>query len=55
MCHFYNTLKLSKMIMEIDGSRDKMGITNFIEKKMTIMDSRQLNKFISDSEPGLDF
>ncbi len=52
---FYNTLKLSKMIMEIDGSRDKMGITNFIEKKMTIMDSRQLNKFISDSEPGLDF
>ena len=52
---FYSTLKLGKMIMEIDGNRDKMAITNFIEKKMTIMDSRKLNKFISDNEPGLKF
>ena len=43
------------MVMEIDGNRDKMFITNFIEKRMTIMDSRKLNKFISDNEPGLNF
>jgi len=52
---FYNTLKLERMVMEIDGNRDKMFITNFIEKRMTIMDSRKLNKFISDNEPGLNF
>jgi hypothetical protein len=52
---FYNTLKLERMIMEIDGNRDKLSINNFIEKKMTIMDSRKLNKFISDNEPGLNF
>jgi len=52
---FYTTLKTSKMITEIDGNRDKVFINNFVERKMTILDSRSLNKFISDNEPGLNF
>lgn len=51
---FAITLKMERMIMEIDGNRDKMFISNFI-KRMTIIDSRSFSKYVSDNEPGLDF
>ena len=51
---FALTLKLEKIIMSINGNRDKMFIGNYI-KTMTILDSRSLNKYIRENEPGIDF
>ena len=48
------TLRLERQIMEINGVRDKMKISNFV-KKLSLLDSRSLRKYISNVEPGIDF
>lgn len=48
------TLRLERSIMEIDGERDKIKISNIL-KALPIMDIRKLNKYMSDIEPGVDF
>ena len=48
------TLRLEKSIMEIDGMRDKIKLSNII-KNLTIPDIRALNKYITDLEPGIEF
>jgi hypothetical protein len=48
------TNKLSKQIVEINGSRDANEITSFISK-MPIMDSKYISKFILENEPRIDF
>lgn len=48
------TLRLEAQITEIDGNRDKLVISNFINNEMRIGDSGQLRKYINDNEPGLD-
>ena len=51
---FSITLRLEKMITEIDGNRDKIHHRNLI-KNLGIMDVRKLMKYVSDAEPGIDF
>ena len=46
--------RLERQIISIDGISDKIKISNII-KHLTILDSRQLRKYISDIEPGIDF
>jgi hypothetical protein len=48
-----NSLRLERTIMEIDGNRDKLKISQQL-KKLKIMDVRKFNKYVSDIEPGLD-
>jgi hypothetical protein len=48
------TLRLERQIMEINGERDKMKLSNTI-KKLPLKDSRSLRKFITSVEPGMDF
>lgn len=48
------TLRLERSIMEIDGEKDKIKISNIL-KALPIMDIRKLNKYMSDIEPGVDF
>ena len=48
------TLRLERTIMEIDGEKDKIKISNIL-KALPIMDIRKLNKYVSDIEPGVDF
>jgi len=48
------TLRLEKSIMEIEGERDKIGLSNTI-KNLTILDIRALNKYIAEIEPGIEF
>ena len=48
------TLRLERLIMDIDGERDKIKISNVL-KALPIMDIRKLNKYISEIEPGVDF
>lgn len=48
------TLRLERQIMEINGERDKMKISNFV-KKLSLLDSRSLRKYITNVEPGIDF
>ena len=50
---FKPILRLEKSIMEIDGVRDKIKLSNIV-RHLTISDSRQLNKYIRDIEPGID-
>ena len=47
------TWRLSKEIVEIDGSTDKVQITKFVET-MPIMDSKFIRKFMDENEPRLD-
>ncbi len=47
------TLRLNKMIVDIDGDSDRGKITKFIES-MPIMDSKHINKFMNSNEPKLD-
>jgi hypothetical protein len=47
-------LRLERSVTEFDGNRDKIYISNAL-KKITIMDSRSLRKYINENEPGLDF
>ena len=48
------TLRLEKSVTEIDGERDKIIISNIL-KKIPLLDSRSLRKYIEDNEPGIDF
>jgi hypothetical protein len=48
-----NTYTLEKMIVEIDGDRDRNLISN-LSKSMRIGDSKALLKYISTIEPGID-
>lgn len=47
-------LTLEQQIKSIDGERDKIKISNII-KKLPIIDSRSLRKYIDEITPGLDF
>ena len=46
-------LMLERQVMSIDGEKDKMKISNTL-KRLKIMDTRALKKYISDVEPGID-
>lgn len=48
-----NTYTLEKMIVEVDGDRDRNLISN-LSKSMRIGDSKALLKYISTIEPGID-
>jgi hypothetical protein len=45
---------LEQQIKSIDGERDKIKISNIL-KKIPIIDSRSLRKYIEEVTPGLDF
>jgi len=47
------TIRLERSIMEIDGERDKMRISQTL-KGLKIMDVRKFNKYTGEIEPGLD-
>ena len=47
------TIKLSKMVVEIDGITDREQISKFIDN-MPIMDSKYIKNFMYDNEPRLD-
>lgn len=47
------TLRLEKCVTEIDGERDKIKISNIL-KKLPILDSRTLRKYIEKNEPGIN-
>jgi len=47
------TLRLQKQIIELDGNSDKSEIAKFVEQ-MPIMDSKYIQKFLSENEPKLD-
>ena len=47
------TKRLGAQIMEIDGTRDKSQIQQFVND-MPVRDSMAVRTFISDNEPGLD-
>lgn len=47
------TLKLNKMIVEIDGNSDMGMISKFVDT-MPIMDSKYIRNFMSENEPRLD-
>jgi hypothetical protein len=48
------TLRLERSIMEIDGEKDKIKISNLL-KSLPLLDIRKLNNYMSDIEPGVDF
>ena len=47
------TLRLNKMIVDINGSTDRGDIAKFIET-MPIMDSKHIRTFVLENEPRLD-
>jgi hypothetical protein len=47
------TLRLSKMIVDIDGNSDRGDINKFVEN-MPIMDSKHIKNFMLKNEPKLD-
>ena len=47
-----NLLRLERSIMEINGERDKMKISNII-KNLPLMDSRAIKTHIEEMEPGI--
>lgn len=46
--------KLEQQIKSIDGERDKIKISNIL-KKLPIIDSRSIRKYIDDITPGIDY
>jgi hypothetical protein len=48
-----STLRLERSVMEIDGERDKMKISQIL-KRIKILDVRKFNKYVSEIEPGID-
>ena len=48
------TIRLERCIMEIDGEKDKVRISNIL-KALPIMDIRKLNKYMTEIEPGIVF
>jgi hypothetical protein len=47
------TIKLAKMVVEVDGTTDREQISKFIDN-MPIMDSKYIKNFMYDNEPRLD-
>jgi len=47
------TWKLNKIIVEIDGNREKGSIAQTIDT-MPIVDSKYIRNFLNENEPGLD-
>jgi hypothetical protein len=47
------TLRLQKQIVELNGNSDKAEIAKFVEQ-MPIMDSKYIQKFLTENEPKLD-
>lgn len=45
---------LEQQVKSIDGDRDKIRISNVL-KKLPIIDTRSIRKYINDITPGLDF
>jgi len=48
------TLRLERSVMDIDGERDKIKLSNIL-KALPILDIRNLNKYMGEIEPGVDF
>jgi hypothetical protein len=48
------TIRLERSIMEVDGEKDKIRISNIL-KALPIMDIRKLNKYMTEIEPGIIF
>lgn len=48
------TLRLERSIMEIDGEKDKIKISNIL-KSLPLLDVRKLNNYMTEIEPGVDF
>jgi hypothetical protein len=48
------TIRLERSIMEVDGEKDKIRISNTL-KALPIMDIRKLNKYMTEIEPGIIF
>lgn len=48
------TLRLERALMDIDGEKDKIKISNIL-KALPIVDIRKLNTYISEIEPGMNF
>tara|TARA_Y100000310_G_C20685615_1_gene818744 strand:- start:2665 stop:3441 length:777 start_codon:yes stop_codon:yes gene_type:complete len=46
-------IKLERQVMSINGETDKIKISNLL-KKLKIMDSRSLRKYIEELEPGIN-
>ena len=46
--------RLEKQVVSIDGITDKIKISHIIQN-LSIMESRQLRKYINEVEPGIDF
>jgi len=49
----FMTKQLEKMLVEIDGTRDRMTIAQFIQT-MPIKDSQDIRKIVKDNTPALD-
>lgn len=47
------TKRLERMIVEVDGNKDPMGISQFI-MMLPIKDSQSLRRYVSENTPGLD-
>lgn len=47
------TKRLEKMIIEVDGERDPMKLSHFIQF-LPIKESQRFRKFVSENTPGLD-
>ena len=47
------TKRLEKMIVEVDGERDPMKLSHFIQF-LPIKESQRFRKFVSENTPGLD-
>ena len=47
------TTRLQKQIVELDGNSDRTEIVKFVEQ-MPIMDSKYIQKFLTENEPKLD-
>jgi hypothetical protein len=48
------TIRLERSIMEVDGEKDKIRISNTL-KSLPILDIRKLNKYMTEIEPGIIF
>jgi len=47
-------IRLEQQVKSIDGKRDKIMISNIL-KKISILDSRSLRKYIDEITPGIEF
>lgn len=49
------TARLRRVIIEVDGNRDRGYISNFVVNKLESKDARALRKYITDITPDVDF